>query len=555
MFEEYSDNLSELNLFPERKLFRISFDHTVRKFKLICKRADLFLEIQNAFSAPNPAAFFVSRYGYKTENKIYAINKFGYFSCGLIFEILKWIKLQFGSSDCVILSTKTKQYILDYITPLKTELIKNGLDNFKISNISEDLGRNNELKRQQKHAYDFRDYQLNAVEKLITKGYGRGLIEIPTAGGKSFILANFIWNLHKNFNSQYKYLILVPNKQLVVQFYKDLLDYGFDKSKVTQFTAGLKKNEKFNPESQIIVANRQYIFKNKNLLPKIDVLICDEVHQCLSTASREFIELLNCKIKIGCSGTIPRDKFQRWELIGMFSNIVYKEDITTLQEQGFISKLKITLLKITDNNVANNRNYLFHEHANVKYKPDEYGNSQIMFDDAYKAEHEYFAKYYKDLYQPVFKYLFTLQSNTLILFDRIEIGQNLYEYAKELYQNQKNVYYVDGSIDVNERERVRDEFEKQDGNLLIAQSATFATGINVKRLTNLVFLTSSKSFSRTIQSIGRTLRLHNSKTEAHLFDVSWVPFKYSQKHLSERLAIYKKMYNKSPDETLTFEIK
>jgi superfamily II DNA or RNA helicase len=53
-----------------------------------------------------------------------------------------------------------------------------------------------------------------------------------------------------------------------------------------------------------------------------------------------------------------------------------------------------------------------------------------------------------------------------------------------------------------------------------------STGINIKRLTNIVFLTSSKSFSRTIQSIGRTLRLHDSKTEAHLIDVSW-KMKYS----------------------------
>ena len=69
-------------------------------------------------------------------------------------------------------------------------------------------------------------------------------------------------------------------------------------------------------------------------------------------------------------------------------------------------------------------------------------------------------------------------------------------------------------------------FEQKDGNLLIAQSATMSTGINIKRLTNIVFLTSSKSFSRTIQSIGRTLRLHDSKTEAHLIDVSW-KMKYS----------------------------
>ena len=42
-------------------------------------------------------------------------------------------------------------------------------------------------------------------------GHGRGLIEIPTAGGKSFIIANFIWNIWKNIDRNAKALILVPN--------------------------------------------------------------------------------------------------------------------------------------------------------------------------------------------------------------------------------------------------------------------------------------------------------------------------------------------------------
>lgn len=237
----------------------------------------------------------------------------------------------------------------------------------------------------------------------------------------------------------------------------------------------------------------------------------------------------------------------------MFSRIVYTEDIVNLQDAGYISKLKITLLKIVDTVIEGDRNCLFHINSLKKYKPDEYGYSEIAFDDANNAEHAYFEKHYAELYKPVFDYLFKLQYNTLILFDRIEVGKNIFNYAKELYAGKKQVFYIDGSIDVKEREKARDSFEQSDGNLLIAQTATFSTGINIKRLTGLVFLTSSKSFSRTIQSIGRTLRLHESKTKAHLIDVSW-NFKYSHKHLNDRLAIYRSMYNKKPDEILTFKI-
>ena len=107
--------------------------------------------------------------------------------------------------------------------------------------------------------------------------------------------------------------------------------------------------------------------------------------------------------------------------------------------------------------------------TSIKFNADavDAGESDVMFNDAYIAEKEYFNKWYKDLYKPVFEYLSSLKSNTLMLFDRIEIGTNLYEYAKALYKD-KNVYYIDGSIDVHDREKVREAFEMSDGNLLIA---------------------------------------------------------------------------------------
>ena len=39
------------------------------------------------------------------------------------------------------------------------------------------------------------------------------------------------------------------------------------------------------------------------------MLICDEVHLAAAQATRDFIEKCKAKIKIGCSGTLPKDKF------------------------------------------------------------------------------------------------------------------------------------------------------------------------------------------------------------------------------------------------------
>lgn len=171
------------------------------------------------------------------------------------------------------------------------------------------------------------------------------------------------------------------------------------------------------------------------------------------------------KIKIGCSGTIPTDKYQLNTLVGLFGKIVHKEDITSLQKQGFISKLKITALKINDRVVLSDRNILFHPNSAIKYKADV--DNGIRFDDAVKAEHEYFAKHYIDLYKPVLDYVTSLQGNTLVLFDKIDIGTSIFDLYKTSYPGAK-AFYNDGSTAVDEREQTRKSFEESDGNVLFA---------------------------------------------------------------------------------------
>ena len=79
-----------------------------------------------------------------------------------------------------------------------------------------------------------------------------------------------------------------------------------------KFTGGMSKREIAENDitkTKIVIANRQYLFKNTAKLPNFDVLICDEAHQCTAQATKDFIEKCSAKIKIGCSGTLPKDKF------------------------------------------------------------------------------------------------------------------------------------------------------------------------------------------------------------------------------------------------------
>ena len=334
------------------------------------------------------------------------------------------------------------------------------------------------------------------------------------------------------------------------------MEYGYRKENLAKFTGGLKPKERKEQDlknARIIIANRSFVFKNLHELPKIDVLICDEVHQCTASSTLEYIENCPAKIKIGCSGTIPKEKFNYWTLLGTFGKVLYREEVTKLQSQGFISKLRITLLDICHQEIQNNRHYLFHTDSLHKYKPDENGNSEVLFNEAFAAEQDFYEKKSFELYEPVLKYLNNLDGNIMVLFDRIETGKNLFEQTKELVTN-KTAYYIDGSTDVKEREFARQECEKSGNNILVGNVSVIGTGINIKRLSHIVFLCNSKSHSRTIQAIGRVLRLHSSKNEAHLIEVRY-NFKYSQRHYDERFQLYRETYGKRrPDEIINLTI-
>ena len=88
-FEKYADDFCYSAVFPEGKLFRITFDPLVKKLKLLSKNYDVLQQIRHDFSVENPTSFFVSRYGYRAEDRLYQINKFGYFAPGLVFEVME----------------------------------------------------------------------------------------------------------------------------------------------------------------------------------------------------------------------------------------------------------------------------------------------------------------------------------------------------------------------------------------------------------------------------------------------------------------------------------
>ena len=392
--------------------------------------------------------------------------------------------------------------------------------------------------------------------------------------GKSFIIANLIYTLWSLGlpKPNARTLIYVPNIQLVEQFYTDLLSYGYKEDEVCKCSGALKTADKrkmaqCSRTAPIVIANSAWCNNHIQEVGDIDILLIDEVHRCTPdsvgfTNLRE--QLCECKVRVGFSGTIPQDCYNRWELEGLLGPVIYRASVTSLQDQGYLSQLRIVKVKLTDKQVVDDDNLLFSPHS--KWRQNDYSaeyGGLITATDAWIAEQDWYSTHCARIFAPVLNNLIladpnTKLTNTLILFDRLALGESLFNHLDTNVEAGKmqglKVLYIDGQTEVQERERIRASLESSNGNILLGQSSILSTGINIKNLGRIVLLCGGKAQARIIQSIGRTLRLSANKDHAELVDVE-LSYKYSHRHALERKHLYKEWYNKDKfDETYEFDV-
>ena len=131
-----------------------------------------------------------------------------------------------------------------------------------------------------------------------------------------------------------------------------------------------------------------------------------------------------------------------------------------------------------------------------------------------------------------------------MLFTRVENhGKILYDLINNKDGENRHVFFVHGGVDVEEREQVRTITERENNAIIVASYGTFSTGINIKRLHNIIFASPSKSRIRNLQSIGRVLRKGEGKSLATLYDIADDTKKgskqnYTLNHLIERIKYY-----------------
>lgn len=347
-------------------------------------------------------------------------------------------------------------------------------------------------------------------------------------------------------------ILLVPNINLLTQFYSDIGEYNLSKLQESTQLIGAEHSVKDVSElsNPLTISTWQSLSNFAGSLTGIDYVIIDECHRFASDVTSDIVQrTINARFKFGFTGTLPDDPIKKMTLLGLFGSLKTHIKTQELIELGLGTPIKINSL-ILD------------------YSTDE--KTKIKSLQTYQKQLKYIKEHVKrnELLSSLTN---ALDGNTLLLFSHTEHGKELFNmiYDKKFgltdpvatgkssynFQEQYGVYFLNGEDDSKTREQTRRILESnvfvnlalsdgtsvrvknenysvgdkyndleivninQAGQILVSNYAILSTGVNIKNLHNMVLASPLKSYTTISQSIGRGIRLHESKKQFTVYDI------------------------------------
>ena len=349
-----------------------------------------------------------------------------------------------------------------------------------------------------------------------------------------------------------KVLLLVPNINLLTQFKSDIKSYNLNE--LYDNTDLLGGGNECNFDKSLLISTWQSLIKYKEEFTTSrmnwDCIICDECHRFSSEETSEIVATTeNTKMRLGFTGTVPDSQTALYTLIGLFGDVKTYIRACELIDRGLGTPININtvvfdytnefknLLKNTKNysqqlkliKECENRNN-FIENLSIKLM-DKGENNLVLYSH---TEHG------KTLFLDIVNKLFP----NLEVANKDITGKKSFEFQEKI-----GVYFINGEDDAKTREKTRKvleetyvEFDYNDehyrinekdftfnkdecsnfkkcGSILISNYAILSTGVNIKQLHNMILASPLKSYTTITQSIGRGMRLHETKSVFNVFDL------------------------------------
>lgn len=342
------------------------------------------------------------------------------------------------------------------------------------------------------------DYQIRPVVDLLVNK--RGLLLSPVSSGKSLILYIIIRLLQKKFKtSSKKTLLVVPSIILTTQMRADFEEYSAHDPEwnVNDHVHIISGGKEKTASQGIYVSTWQSISKlPKAYFTQFDRVLVDEAHLAKSTEITTILENLdNCPYRIGTTGSLDDAIANKLVLEGLFGKIFSYVTTKELMDAKKVSSLKIHCIALKYND----------EDRKLVSKMDYF--EEIDFLIGHRRRN--------DIIHAV---SMAQKKNTIILYGRVD------SHAKIMYERLKKthsgpVYLITRKTPPAEREIIRNSISKDSNARIVATYAIMSTGVSIPALEIMIFAHPFKGTIRTIQSIGRVLRLSEGKGGGVLYDI------------------------------------
>ena len=384
-----------------------------------------------------------------------------------------------------------------------------------------------------------RDYQKEAVHHALSNR--QSLLLSPTASGKSLIIYMAI-RYYLSTYDEGNILLIVPTTSLVEQMYSDFGDYSqYDEWNVEEDCHRIYGGkEKYDIRKRVVISTWQSIYKERSAwFQDFGMVVGDEAHNFKAKSLTAILEKCgNAKYRIGTTGTLDGTQTHQLVLEGLFGPVHKVTTTKQLIDSKDLADLSVSvlLLKYADEYCKQISKAKYQEEMDfiVRHDPRNHFISNLALDQ---------------------------DGNTLILFQYVDKhGKPLHDMLKNkleaMERTNRKLFYVSGETGVDDREQIRAITEGESDAIIVASVGTFSTGINIKRLNNIIFASPSKSQIRVLQSIGRGLRKSADGKATKVYDIAddlhWKSKKnYTLNHAAERI----KIYNKEKFKYKVYEIK
>lgn len=350
-----------------------------------------------------------------------------------------------------------------------------------------------------------RDYQVEIINRFLDNP--QCLQEIATGAGKTLITAVLSHKCEPYGRS----IVIVPNKDLVVQTEKDYKNLGLD----VGVLYGDRKE--YNRQHTICTWQSLSVLEKKTkagdapfpideFLDNVVCIMVDEVHKAKADVLKNLLSgpFANVPVRWGLTGTIPKDEYEAVGCVSCLGPVIGNLKSKELQDMGVLADLDINIFQLQDGQLG------FNSYAQ---------ELKWLVTDPKRIDH--ISEIIRGL---------SANGNTLVLIDRIATGELLIERNSDWA-------FISGEIKVSERQKEYNEISDSDNKVIVATYGVAAVGINIPRIFNLVLIEPGKSFVRVIQSIGRGIRKAQDKDYVNVVDIT-SNLKYSKRHLTKRKQFY-----------------